>query len=283
MSLLALSALGLMPWPARAGLTNFQTWTQVQDPADLHYRLPEGVNGKIPGASSLGYAFSPDADFALAIGFAMSFGSGSVGSLGIGFGLGIGEGSDGINSAEAALLFYNGTPVAFGVAARVDDINQLPLLFTVPASATGSMFISYQAASGNVTLGAADTLSASSPMGTGTFTSIQNQWDNGDLLVSLFLRSDGTLGTLWQSGTTQAVFSNMRMDSPAHPWRCPPRPRSRSSRLASRRWPYGGGRHALRASGFTSVPRAGAHAPAVEGRARALDRRSGRKATGDEA
>jgi len=233
LSLLALGALGLLPEPARAGLTDLQTWTQVQDPADPHFTglatatqvtlsasggpVPGGtdigyqsVNGKTPGASSLGYAFSPGADFALAIDFAITFGNTPVGYLGLGFG--IGEDRDGMNSAGVAVLFDDGSPaLIFAAAARIDDINQLPLGLPVLASATGSMFVSYQAASGNVTLGASGSQGATSPTGTATFTGIQNDWDDGDLLVSFFLRSDGSLGTAWQSGTADALFSNLRV------------------------------------------------------------------------
>ena len=235
LSLLALGALGLLPEPARAGLTDLQTWTQVQDPPHASFTglatatrvtlsadggpVPGGtdigyqsVNGKTPGASSLGYAFSPGADFDLAIDFAVTFGSSPVGSLGIGFG--IGEDINGVNSAGAALLFNNDIALAFGAAARVDDISQaLPIFFA--ASATGSMFISYRATTGNVILGASNAQGASGAAGAATFTGIQNQWDDGDLLVSLFLRSDGTFGTPWQSGTAQAVFSNLRVLSGA--------------------------------------------------------------------
>jgi len=232
LSLLALGALGLLPGAARAGLTDFQTWTQVQDPAHASFTglatatqvtlsadggpVPGGtdigyqsVDGKTPGVSSLGYAFSPGADFALAIDFAITFGNNPLGYLGLGFG--IGEDIDGKNSAGAAVLFNGGNPALFfGAAARVDDNSQaLPILVT--ASAVGSMFVSYQATSGNVTLGASRTQGASGPMGTATFTGIQNEWDDGDLLVSFFLRSDGSLGTAWQSGTADAVFSNLRV------------------------------------------------------------------------
>ncbi|AUB82351.1 hypothetical protein [Candidatus Thiodictyon syntrophicum] len=233
LSLLALGALGLMPGAARAGLTDFQTWTQVQDPPHVSFTglatatevtlsadggpVPGGtdigyqsVDGKTPGVSSLGYAFSPGADFALAIDFAITFGNSPVGYLGLGFG--IGEDSDGTDSAGAALLFNNGNALGiFGAAARVDDVNQTPLALPVLASASGSMFVSYQATSGNVTLGASRTQGVSNPTGTGTFTGIQNNWDGGNLLVSFFLRSDGSLGTPWQSGTAHAVFSNLRV------------------------------------------------------------------------
>ena len=59
------------------------------------------------------------------------------------------------------------------------------------------------------------TTGASAPAGIATYAGIQNQCGNDDLLVSLFLRSDATLGTPWQSGTADAVFSNLRVLSGA--------------------------------------------------------------------
>lgn len=228
-----LGVLGLAPESARAGLADFQTWTQVQDPADPHFSgiatatqvvlsasggpVPGGtdigyqsVDGRTAVSSGLGHAFSPGADFSLAVDFAVTFGNTPLGTLGLGFG--IGEDIDGMNSAGVALLFNNGIPwIAFGAAARVDDANQVPAVIGVPASATGSMFVSYQAATGNVILGASQTQGAAGPTGIATFSGIQNRWGDRDLLVSLFLRSDGTLSTPWQSGSAEARFSDLRV------------------------------------------------------------------------
>ena len=72
----------------------------------------------------------------------------------------------------------------------------------------GSLFVEYDAASGDVNVGAATTQGAAMPTVSGTFNGIQNQWNGGDLLTSFFIRSDGAG---WQSGTAEAVFSNFRV------------------------------------------------------------------------
>jgi hypothetical protein len=80
----------------------------VSPATDIGY---QSVNGNTAGSSSLGYAFDAGSDFALAIDFAVSFGSNPSGTLGIGFG--IGEGINGADSAGMALLLNNANPLAW--------------------------------------------------------------------------------------------------------------------------------------------------------------------------
>jgi len=217
----------------QAGIVDFNSWTLVQDPPHANFTstvdsasqitlratggpIPaatdigyQSVNGSTPAASTAGNAFDPAADFAVAVDYSLSFAS-PVGGLGIGFG--IGEDIDGANSAGVALLTSSGSPIAFGGAARVNDVNQSPQLISVPATNTARLIASYQSATGNVTLGVS-TNGDDTPEGTTTFNGIQNSWDGGLLLASFFLRSDNTLGSGWTAGTASAVFSNFHVIS----------------------------------------------------------------------
>lgn len=218
---------------ADAAITDFTTWTQVQDPAHVNFTgsanatqatlvaangaVPaatdigyQTVNGATPATSTAGYAFNPASDFTVAIDYNMSFANTPTGTLAIGFG--IGEDRDGTNSAGAVMITNNGSPfLFFGASARIDDVTQSPQAILLGASLSGSLFATYVASSGNVILGASTTTGAGSPAATTTFTGIQNSWDGGLLLASFFLRSDGSLGSPWQSGNGQAVFSNFRI------------------------------------------------------------------------
>jgi hypothetical protein len=218
---------------ARGAITDFTSWTLVQDPANANFTssvsatqatllagngaIPaatdigyQSVDGETPAGSSAGYAFDPANNFQVAIDFNISFSNTPTGGLAIGFG--VGEDRDGMNSAGAVLLLNNGSPSAvFGAAARIDDQTQTPQAILVLGSLSGSLFASYDVASGNITLGASQTAGAAAPSGTTTFSGLQNSWNNGDLLTSFFLRSDNTLGQAWQSGNGQAVFSNFRV------------------------------------------------------------------------
>jgi hypothetical protein len=229
-AVVALAATG-----AQAGMDDLSQWTLVQDPEHELFTTEDPTaaqaklfagNGSIPSGTDIGYqsiegqtaatstsgfAFDPAFSFSVAIDFSVTFTSPS-GQLGIGFG--IGEDRDGQDSAGAALLLNNGTPsLSFGAAARINDVSQSPQVIHVFGSSTGSLFATYDAATGNVILGAGAT-GATNPAGTTTFGGIQNQWDDEQLLVSFFLRSDNSLGnSAWQSGTAQATFSNFRVRS----------------------------------------------------------------------
>lgn len=218
---------------SHAAITDFTTWTQVQDPPHANFTasttatqatllasngpIPSGtdigyqsVNGSTPALSTAGHAFDPASSFSVAIDFNLAFANSPAGGLAIGFG--VGEDGDGENSAGAVMFTQNGAPqLFFGGAARTNDVTASPQPIFVGAALTGSMFASYDAATGNITLGASTTPGAASPAGTTTFTGVQNGWDNTLLLTSFFLRSDNSLGQAWQSGNAQAVFSNFRV------------------------------------------------------------------------
>ncbi|MBI1337483.1 MAG: hypothetical protein GC164_11030 [Phycisphaera sp.] len=216
-----------LAWPARAAITDLSTWTEVQDPpaagftstlspssatlnagntpvasgTDIGYQT---VNGQTPATSTSGYSFDPSSDLSVAIDFGFTA-TGATGVLGLGFG--IGEDRDGMNSAGVAVVFLNGSPYgSFGGAARVNDANQSPLVLPLAATSQGSFFVSYDSATGDITVGASATQGAASPSATNTFTGLQNLWNDTDLLVSFFLRSEG-----WLGGTASATFTNFRV------------------------------------------------------------------------
>jgi hypothetical protein len=177
---------------------------------DLAY---QSVNGNTAASSTSGYAFSPAASFQIAIDFNVSFTS-AVGGLALGFG--IGEDIDGTNSAGAVLFTQNGSPGAppfippFGVAGRVNDVNQTPVAIVAAGQLNGSFFVTYDATTGNVT-GGVGNAGDSSPFATATLNGIQNGWTDAMLFPAFFLRSDGTAGQAWTSGTASAVLSNFRV------------------------------------------------------------------------
>ena len=224
---------------AQADVTDFGTWSLVQDPAhpgfsatangtsatlsagdvaipaatDIGY---QSVNGSSPQTSTSGFYFSPDADFSLAINYAWTFSNSPSGLLGLGFG--IGEDGDGTNSAGVTMGTSNGTPfLSFVGAARVNDVDQsaAPLNgnpLPPPSSASGTLFVAYQASSGDVTVGAATALDAAAPTVSHTYVGIQNQWSGDDLLTSFFIRSDERAPlNAWSGGNADAVFSNFRV------------------------------------------------------------------------
>ncbi len=213
-----------------AAIVDFTTWTPVADPADPNFTSSATVssasiqvaNGSIPvgtdigfqsvdgvtlGSSTSGSYFDPSNNFTIAIDYNLDFGAGAQGFLGLGFG--IGEDGDGMNSAGVGMATFNGAPfLSFGGAARINDQDQSPLLLSLSSTLTGSLFVQYDASSGDVTVGAASTQGASAPTASDTFIGIQKQWNGQGLLTSFFVRSDGTG---WQGGTAEAVFDNFRV------------------------------------------------------------------------
>lgn len=217
--------------PAWGVSTDFNTWTQVQDPAHPNFTasvdtaaqislfagngaVPIGtdigyksINGSTPATSTAGFAFDPAASFQVAIDFAFSL-QNPVGGLGIGFG--IGEDEDGENSAGVAVFTQNGIAIPVFAAGRVNDISQgLPIL-PPTTQLSGSFFAAYDATTGDVTVGVASAAGANAPTSTATFLGIQNSWGGGNLLASFFLRSDSPIQA-WTSGNATAVFSDFRV------------------------------------------------------------------------
>ena len=216
--------------PSFGAIIDFTSWTVVTDPFDPNFSASatsssanllvsggpiatatdigfQSVNGATPAISTAGAFFNPANDFSIAIDYSLSFGPTPQGVLGLGFG--IGEDSDGTNSAGIGLTTEDGNPfLTLAGAARINDVNQSPLPLSILSTLEGSLFVQYEASSGDVTVGAATIKGASTPGATATYTGIQNQWSEGDLLASFFIRSEGSG---WQSGTGEAVFENFRV------------------------------------------------------------------------
>lgn len=227
----------------QASLVSFDEWTIGYDPFDADFsgttsenqstlsaasgEIAAGtdiacfsVNGGTVESSTRGYGFSPSSSFSMAVDFELSFSSAN-GVLGIGFG--IGEGTSGDHSAGVGMLTYNGIPSStFTAAGRVDGVNQSfsghpPGSLGLAAALSGSFFVSYDAGSGDVTVGASRTKGASTASHTFTMSGIQNGWNEADLMASFFLRSESIPGVAsgWSSGTADAVFSNFRVQAGA--------------------------------------------------------------------
>lgn len=216
---------------SQASIVDFTTWTLVADPVDPNFSGVassttatlladsglitagtdigfQSVDGLTPASSATGSAFDPSSDFTIAIDYAMTFSNNPMGFLGLGFG--IGEDGSGMNSAGVAMATTDGSPfLTFAGAARINDQNQTPLILGLtPSTLAGSLFVEYDATTGDVIVGAATTPGAAMPAVSGTYSGIQNQWNDGALLASFFIRSDGPG---WQSGNAEAVFSNFRV------------------------------------------------------------------------
>jgi hypothetical protein len=229
---LAAASLVVVSSSSQAAITDFNTWTQVTDPSHANFTgsidtatqisllatggpVPsstdigyQSVNGNTAATSTTGFAFSPSANFQVAVDFALNFQNTPDGGLAIGFG--IGEDIDGENSAGAIVFTQDGATSFLGAAARINDVNQAAQLVQLGGPASGSLFAAYNAASGDVTLGFG-TVGAASPSSTKTYAGIQNSWNNDLLLASFFLRSDISLGQAWTSGNAIATFSNFRV------------------------------------------------------------------------
>jgi hypothetical protein len=234
------SVLGCFPGLARPSLIDFTEWTAFEDPAHPNFSsgatsttatfsaangpIPSGtdigyasVNGNTAATSSQGYVFAPSASFSLAVDYSLSLTSAS-GNIGLGFG--IGEDVTGLNSAGVA---FQSVDLGFsrvngvGGAARVNDVGtggNPPLGFGVDTD--GTMFLTYDGTTGNITLGWADAVGAlSADVTDSTYTGsvISDNWADTPLLVSVFMRSDATGGSAWTSGTAEGVFSDLRVIS----------------------------------------------------------------------
>ena len=219
---------------ARAEITNLSQWTLVEDPPHPGFTasvdaasatlfagnvaIPsatdigfQSINGNTAATSNSGFAFDPASDFMIAVDYSLSFSNSPIGGLALGFG--IGEDGDGANSAGVTIVTDNGSPLStFAANARVNDVTQLPMALGRTASPLdGTLFVSYRAADGNITVGAADGFSAASPELDATFSRIQNEWTDAPLIASFFIRSQPVFGSSWQGGNAEAAFSNFRV------------------------------------------------------------------------
>jgi hypothetical protein len=174
----------------------------------------QSINGNTAVESTAGYSFDPASDFSVAIDYSIAYGGANPLNLGIGFG--IGEDGNGVNSAGVSLVRsvvnFGGFPVTtLGIAgsARIDDVTQSPLPIGAapnPLSDSGSLFITYAAATGTITVGRSAAPGAGAPEASQNFVGIQNSWQGRDLIVSFFMRSVG-----WAGGTATATFQNLRV------------------------------------------------------------------------
>ncbi|MGB0766485.1 MAG: PEP-CTERM sorting domain-containing protein [Phycisphaeraceae bacterium] len=231
--------VALVPASAFATITDFNNWTLVEDPPNANMSASldsasqvtlnatgpvpnatdigyQSVNGNTPATSTAGYAFDPTASFSIAVDYDWSFVN-AVGGTGIGFG--IGEDGAGENSAGVAIA---ATDSAVGISAGTARVNDTTLssfpLIQFNASPTGSMHLSYDANTGNITVGTG-TVGGNAPTASATLTgaTVYGLWnaDNNDdlLLVSVFLRSQGGFLPALTTGSTTAVFTDFRVTS----------------------------------------------------------------------
>ena len=104
--------------------------------------------------------FDPTQDFTIAVDFTLAFGRNAMGLRELGFG--IGDGRDGANWAGVGMANVDGNRfLTFAGVARIDDqeLSPLSLGFT-PSRSTGSLFVQYDASSGDVTVGRSSTQGA---------------------------------------------------------------------------------------------------------------------------
>lgn len=231
---LLIIALGGTAPRGLAQITDFTAWSPIQDPPHPQFNasttpnlatLTAG-NGPIPAGTDIGYAsvngptvagstsgfyFEPTNDFLIAIDFDLSFTDAADGALAVGFGVGqdvAGNDSAGVVSLRSFGTFLSGGVVA---AARDGDLAAGSAPLAISPVTTGSFLIAYAAATGNLTAGYSPTPGDSMAANAFIFPGLQNLWDDQGLLVSFFLRSDGTLGKPWTAGNATAAFSNFRV------------------------------------------------------------------------
>jgi hypothetical protein len=219
---------------ACADIEDFDDWTLVEDPADpgLSYSVDsssqvtltatgpndgigipfnrdigfKSISGDDVASSQQGWAFDPTSDFTVAVDFDLSF-TNAIGGHTIGFG--IGEDGDGKNSAGVALASFNGGLLVLGGAGRVNDVNQGFVIDDIDVQSSGRFLVSYQSSSGNITVGVS-TDGDNSAEDSGTFSGIQDLWNDDDLLVSFFARGDNGVAN-FHSGQANAIFSNFQV------------------------------------------------------------------------
>ena len=212
-------------------ISDFSTWTLVQDPPNANMTasldsavqttlnasgaVPAGVDigyqsvdGNLTAGSTSGYYFSASENFQVAIDFDVA----AVASVGLAaVGMGIGEDGAGANSAGPALAIVSGVASTFSGGARIDDVTQPPALFGPSAALSGRFFVAYDSATGDVEYGVSTTKGDAAPTHTGVFPGLQNDWNDNDLLVSFFLRSDMFIFPPLSSGSVEVVFSNFEV------------------------------------------------------------------------
>jgi hypothetical protein len=225
---------------AAAQITDFNTWTLVEDPADPNMSAAidsasqatltatgpvanavdigyQSVNGTTAAASTSGFAFDPTTSFSIAVDYDLSFTS-TVGGTGIG--LGIGEDGAGANSAGVAIGNIASLPAAAAAVARADNQPAAQTPFAALPAAVGSLHVAFDGLAKTITVGLGSTGANSPDAPAPTLpASVYNLWntdaDDDLLLASFFLRSDDTdpFSAALTTGSVAAVFSDFRVTS----------------------------------------------------------------------
>lgn len=173
------------------------------------------VNANTVGGATSGYYFSAANDFSVSVDFAVTL-TNPNGVVAIG--LGVGEDRTGVNSAGIGfgMATFGLTGSAFrGAATNNDvattrDLNAPVFAFVSGSTYSGTLNVAYDAATGDITVGAVGDGSSS----TTTFTKAADltDWAGDDLLVSFFLRSDAVTSPLpigpWTGQSAEADFLN---------------------------------------------------------------------------
>ncbi|MCP5416155.1 MAG: VPLPA-CTERM sorting domain-containing protein [Chromatiaceae bacterium] len=227
---------GIAPATATT-ISDFNNWNQFQHPAhvgmtgvvDSASQITLTASGPVPAGTDIGYHsvdgittanstsgfyFSATQDFSIAVDFSVASAS-SIGLAAIGFG--VGEDDQGSNVAGAVLGILNGTVRGFSAGARTNGVTNiaLPPIFT-PSLSSGRLFVSYESITGDIIAGLSGVVGSAAPTATVTLSGQQNSWNDQDLLVSLFLRSDGIIFPPFnvpplQAGTLTTVLSDFEV------------------------------------------------------------------------
>lgn len=201
---------------------NFINDVDIPQAYDIGY---SSVNANTAADATAGYSFSASQDFTVAMMYSITL-TNPNGLVALG--LGIGEDRAGNNSAGIGLALgtLGGTlPTYAGAATSADspvvkglESPVVPAL--VGSTYSGSLTVSYDASTGDITVGAgpvSPTPVPASPTATATFYGANNltetpdlaAWTGDDLVVSFFLRSDdpGPFSN-WTGQSAEADFFN---------------------------------------------------------------------------
>ncbi|MEM6334068.1 MAG: PEP-CTERM sorting domain-containing protein [Planctomycetota bacterium] len=235
-TLAALSFAALAIAPASAQITDFNAWTLIQDPPDpdlaatiatdgskatLTATAPvarttsiglASINGQDVASSTQGFFFDPANSFKIAVDFDARTNAQNPPDTVFLFGFGVGEATDRDNSVTTVFTWERADffPTFFSVVdlAMVDGRSQWGS-FLSASPGQGSLFVQYDAESGDVFTGFASDVNATNPEIESAFPAIQNDWDEKRLIVSIYLH--GGTGDNTTGGGIEATFSNFRV------------------------------------------------------------------------
>lgn len=172
------------------------------------------INANTVADATSGYYFSAAQNFTIRMHFTLAL-TDPNGFVAIG--MGIGEDRKGVNSAGIGFGVGTGlfNAASYGAAATNNDspiTSTFSLVEAADNNYAGSLTVSYDAISGDVTVGAAQGLGSPDPLAPAqsfTFdgTTDLGAWAGDDLLVSFFLRSDDpSIYSNWTGTAAQAEF-----------------------------------------------------------------------------